>query len=211
MNVTLTKTERRTFRQLQKQGLDDGYVRVIVIMRAGKGHPQESIADDLDVVGVTSYLYMRAFATLGLAHCLAPQCPGYWGRFNSAYLACPCYEVSLTLHMQVKAIQNWVFRYCHMRYWLLGLTSLSRQLNFNHKITTHVPYQTDAVVQQGFLQELPVLEAHAEWGEAVPYYSDAASLTMTQVAPAPSVPRCQEPSLLTVSGRKRVNLGAECL
>ncbi len=209
MKVSLTAVERRALRQLQKQRRDDeGYVRVTVILLADKGRPPVSIADDLGLDEATVYRFVRAFTDLGLDKYLAPERPGYWGLLSSAQLARLCHEVNTTLYTDVKAIQAWVARHCHVRYSLSGLTALLHRLGFTYKLTTPVPCQADAVAQQDFLQELAVLEAHVERGEAVLYYADAAHPTHNTRCTRAWCAVGEERPLLTVSGRERVNLNA---
>jgi len=71
-----------------------------------------------------------------------------------------------------------------------------------------VPCQTDAGAQADLLDELAVLEAHVERGEAVLYYADAAHPTHNTRCTRAWCAVGQERSLLTVSGRERVNLNA---
>ena len=50
-------------------------------------------------------------------------------------------------------------------------------MGFAYKLITPVPCQADAITQADFLDELAVLEAYVERGEAVLYYADAAHPT----------------------------------
>jgi len=207
MKVPLTEAERRALRPWQKQRRDDeGYVRVTVMLLADKGRPPVSIADDLGLDEATVYRYVRAFTDLGLEKYLAPERPGYWGLLSSAQLARLCHEVNTTLNTDVKALQAWVARHCHVRYSLSGLRALLHRLGFTYKLTTPVPCQAEAGAQEDFLQELAVLEAHVERGQAVLYY--AAHPTHNTRCTRAWCAVGQERPLLPVSGRERVNLNA---
>ena len=64
------------------------------------------------------------------------------------------------------------------------------------------------MAQADFLDELVVLEAHVERGEAVRYYADAAHPTHNTRCTRAWCAVGKERPLLTVSGRERVNLNA---
>ncbi|AWM31653.1 transposase [Hymenobacter nivis] len=83
--------------------------------------------------------------------------------------------------MDSKALQAWLLRTCRVAYSLSGLTDLLHRLSFTYKLTMPVPCQADAAAQAGFLDELAVLGAHVERGEAVLYYADAAHNTRIYV------------------------------
>jgi len=100
---------------------------------------------------------------------------------------------------------------CRGHYSLSGLMELLHRLGFTYKLTTLVPCQADAVAQADFLQELTVLEAHVERGEAVLYYADAAYPTYHTRRTHAWCAVGEERPLLTVSGRERVNLNAYVL
>ena len=95
-----------------------------------------------------------------------------------------------------------------MAYSVSDLTDLLHRLGFTYKFTTPVPCQADAGAQADFLDELAVLEAHVERGEAVLYYADAAHPTHNTRGTRAWCAVGQERPLLTVSGRERVNLNA---
>jgi len=209
MNVKLTAPERQQLRQLQKQRRDEaGYVKVTVILLLDKGRPLATIADDLGLDEATVYRYVRAFGTLGVDQYLAHEQPGYWGLLTSAQLAHLCQQVNATLYTDCQHVRDWLLRTYRVQYSRSGLTDLLHRLGFTYKLTTPVPCQADAGAQADFLDELAVLEAHVERGEAVLYYADAAH-------PTPNT-RCtrawwavgQERPLRPVSGRERVNLNA---
>ena len=153
----------------------------------------------------TVYHYARAFTPWGVARYLAHQQPGYWSLLTSAHL---CQQVNATRYTDCRALQAWLLRTYRVAYSVSGLTDLLHRLGFTDKFTTPVPCQADAGAQADFLDELTVLEAHLERGEAVRYYADAAHPTYN--------PRCtrawcavgQARPLLTGSGRERVNLNA---
>ncbi|AWM32485.1 winged helix-turn-helix domain-containing protein [Hymenobacter nivis] len=209
MNVELPVSERQHLRQLQKQRRDDdGYVKVTVVLMLDAGRSLATVAQDLGLDETTVYRYVRAFTDLGLEKYLAHEQPGYWGLLTSAQLAHLCQEVNTTLYTDCKDLQAWLWRTYQGAYSRLGLTDLLHRLGFTYKLTTPVPCQANAAAQADFLDELAVLEAHVEQGEAVLYYADAAH--------PPHNTRCtrawcevgQERPLLTVSGRERVNLNA---
>ena len=209
MNVRLTDSERRQLQQWQKQRRDDvGYVKVTVVLLLDKGRSVPSIADDLGLDQATVYRYAEAFATLGLARYLAHEQPGYWGLLTSAQLAHLCREVQDTLYTDVRAIQAWLLRTYRVAYTRSGLTQLLHRLGFTYKLTTPVPCAADAEAQADFLQELAVLEAHVERGEAVLYYADAAHPTHNTRCTRAWCEVGKERPLPTVSGRERVNLNA---
>ncbi len=209
MNVELTESERHTLRQLQKQRRDEaGYVKVTVILLLDKRRPLASIADDLGLDESTVYRYARAFAHLGLVRYLAHEQPGYWGLLSSVQLAHLCREVNATLYTDCKALQAWLLRTHRVAYSLSGLTDLLHRLGFTYKLTTPVPCQANAEAQADFLDELAVLEAHVERGEAVLYYADAAHPTHNTRCTRAWCAVGEERPLLTVSGRERVNLNA---
>ena len=64
------------------------------------------------------------------------------------------------------------------------------------------------MAQADFLDELAVLEAYVEWGEAMLYCADAAHPTHNTRAIRAWCAVGKERPLLTVSGRERVNLNA---
>ena len=209
MTVTLTNSERQHLRQLQKQRRDeDGYVKVTVILLLDKRRPLASVADDLGLDETTVYRYARAFTTLGVDKYLAHEQPGYWGLLTSAHLAHLCREVNATLYTDCSALQAWLLRTYRVAYSVSGLTDLLHRLGFTYKLTTPVPCQADAGAQADFLDELAVLEAHVERGEAVLYYADAAHPTHNTRCTRAWCAVGQERPLLTVSGRERVNLNA---
>ncbi|WP_035566156.1 IS630 family transposase [Hymenobacter sp. IS2118] len=209
MQVSLTDSERRALRQLQKQRRDDdGYVQVTVVLMLDAGWGVATVAETLGVDQATVYRYVRAFADLGLEKYLDHERPGYWGLLSSAQLGRLCQEVNTTLYTDVKAIQDGVARTCRVAYSLSGLTDLLHRLGFTYKLTTPVPCQADAGAQADFLDELAVLEAHVERGEAVLYYADAAHPTHNTRCTRAWCAVGEERPLLTVSGRERVNLNA---
>jgi transposase len=209
MNVALTESERQYLRQLQKQRRDEaGYVKVTVLLLLDKRRPLASIADDLGLDEATVYRYAQAFQTLGVEKYLAHEQPGYWGLLTSAQLAHLCRELNSTLYTECKAIQAWLRRTYRVAYSLSGLTDLLHRLGFTYKLTTPVPCQADAEAQADFLQELAVLEAHVEQGQAVLYYADAAHPTHNTRCTRAWCEKGTERPLLTVSGRERVNLNA---
>ncbi len=209
MNVSLTAVERQELRQLQRQRRDDdGYVKVTVVLMLDAGRSLATVAQDLGLDETTVYRYVRAFADLGLEKYLAHEQPGYWGLLNSAQLARLCHEVNTTLYTQVQPIQAWLADTCRVHYSRSGLTQLLHRLGFTYKLTTPVPCQADAGTQEDFLQELAVLEAHVERGEAVLYYADAAHPTHNTRCTRAWCAVGEERPLLTVSGRERVNLNA---
>ena len=209
MQVHLTDSERRALRQLQKQRRDeDGYVKVTVVLMLDSGWPVGSVAEALGLDEATLYRYVRAFADLGLEQYLAHERPGYWGLLNSSQLAALCHEVNTTLYTDVKALQTWLAETCNVTYSRSGLTDLLHRLGFTYKLTTPVPCQADAQAQADFLDELAVLEAHVERGEAVLYYADAAHPTHNTRCTRAWCEVGKERPLLTVSGRERVNLNA---
>jgi transposase len=209
MNVALTESERQYLRQLQKQRRDEaGYVKVTVLLLLDKRRPLASIADDLGLDEATVYRYARAFTALGVEKYLAHEQPGYWGLLTSAQLAHLCRELNTTLYTECHAIQAWLRRTYQVAYSLSGLTDLLHRLGFTYKLTTPVPCQADAEAQADFLQELAVLEAHVEQGQAVLYYADAAHPTHNTRCTRAWCEKGTERPLLTVSGRERVNLNA---
>ena len=196
-------------RQLQKQRRDEaGYVKVTVILLLDKGRPLATIADDLGLDEATVYRYVRAFGTLGVDQYLAHEQPGYWGLLTSAQLAHLCQQVNATLYTDCQDVRNWLGRTYQVHYSRSGLTDLLHRLGFTYKLTTPVPCQADAGAQADFLDELAVLEAHVERGEAVLYYADAAHPTHNTRCTRAWCAIGQERPLLTVSGRERVNLNA---
>jgi transposase len=209
MNVALTESERQYLRQLQKQRRDEaGYVKVTVLLLLDKCRPLASIADDLGLDEATVYRYARAFTALGVEKYLAHEQPGYWGLLTSAQLAHLCRELNTTLYTECHAIQAWLRRTYQVAYSLSGLTDLLHRLGFTYKLTTPVPCQANAEAQADFLQELAVLEAHVEQGQAVLYYADAAHPTHNTRCTRAWCEQGQQRPLLTVSGRERVNLNA---
>jgi transposase len=178
MKGRLTSEQRQTLRQLQKQRRDDeGYVKVTVVLMLDAGWPSGSVAEALGLDEATVYRYVRAFTDLGLAKYLAHEQPGYWGLLTSAQLAHLCREVNAQLYTDCKALQAWLLRTYRVAYSRAGLTDLLHRLGFTYKLITPVPCQAGAVAQADFLNELAVLEAHVERGEAVLYYADAAHPT----------------------------------
>lgn len=209
MNVSLTPAERAQLQQWQKQRRDnDGYVKVTVVLLLDKGRSASSIADDLGLDQATVYRYAAAFTELGLAKYLAHEQPGYWGLLTSAQLAHLCQQVNTQLYTDCKALQDWLLRTHRVHYSVSGLMDLLHRLGFTYKRTTPVPCLADAVAQTDFLDELAVLEAHVERGEAVLYYADAAHPTHNTRCTRAWCAVGQERPLLTVSGRERVNLNA---
>ena len=209
MNVRLTDTERTQLRQWQKQRRDnDGYVKVTVLLLLDAGRPLVRVVQDLGLDEATVYRYARAFTDLGLAKYLAHEQPGYWGLLTSAQLAHLCQQVNTQLYTDCKDLQDWLLRTHQVHYSRSGLTDLLHRLGFTYKLTTPVPCQADAVAQADFLDELAVLEAHVERGEAVLYYADAAHPTHNTRCTRAWCAVGHERPLLTVSGRERVNLNA---
>jgi transposase len=209
MNVSLTDSERKQLRQWQKQRRDnEGYVKVTVVLLLDKGRSAGSIADDLGLDQATVYRYAAAFTELGLAKYLVHEQPGYWGLLTSAELAHLCQQVNTALYTDCKALQDWLLRTYQVTYSRSGLTDLLHRLGFTYKLTTPVPCQADAGAQADFLDELAVLEAHVERGEAVLYYADAAHPTHNTRCTRAWCEKGHERPLLTVSGRERVNLNA---
>lgn len=209
MKGSLTADERAQLRQWQKQRRDnDGYVKVTVVLMLDAGWPVVTVAETLGLDEATVYRYARAFADLGLARYLAHEQPGYWGLLTSAQLAHLCRELNTRLYTDAKAIQAWLLRTYRVAYSLSGLTDLLHRLGFTYKLTTPVPCQADAAAQAAFLEELAVLEAHVERGEAVLYYADAAHPTHNTRCTRAWCEKGKERPLLTVSGRDRVNLNA---
>ena len=209
MQVHLTDSERRALRQLQKQRRDeDGYVKVTVVLMLDSGWPVGRVAEALGLDEATLYRYVRAFTDLGLEKYLAHERPGYWGLLNSSQLAALCHEVNTTLYTDSKALQTWLAETYAVTYSRSGLTELLHRLGFAYKLTTPVPCQANADAQADFLEELAVLEAHVERGEAVLYYADAAHPTHNTRCTRAWCAVGQQRPLLTVSGRERVNLNA---
>ena len=209
MNVRLTDSERKQLRQWQKQRRDnDGYVKVTVVLLLDKDRSVPSIADDLGLDETTVYRYARAFTELGLTKYLAHEQPGYWGLLTSAQLAHLCQQVNTQLYTDCKDLQDWLLRTHRVHYSRSGLTDLLHRLGFTYKLTTPVPCLADAQAQADFLDELAVLEAHVERGEAVLYYADAAHPTHNTRCTRAWCQVGQQRPLLTVSGRERVNLNA---
>ncbi len=170
--------------------------------------PVGSGAEALGLDEATRYRYVRAFADLGLDKYLAHERPGYWGLLSSAQLAHPCRELNTTLYTDSKALQAWLLRTHRVAYSRSGLTDLLHRLGFTYKRTPPVPYQADAQAQADFLDELAVLEAHVERGEAVLCYADAAHPTHNTPCTRAWCQVDSERPLLTVSGRERVTLNA---
>jgi transposase len=209
MNVSLTPAERTQLRQWQKQRRDnEGYVKVTVVLLLDAGWPATTVAETLGLDEATVYRYARAFADLGLAKYLAHEQPGYWGLLTSAQLAYLCQEVNTQLYTDCKALQAWLLRTYQVAYSRSGLTDLLHRLGFTYKLTTPVPCLADAGAQADFLDELAVLEAQVERGEAVLYYADAAHPTHNTRCTRAWCEVGKERPLLTVSGRERVNLNA---
>lgn len=209
MKGHLTATERVQLRQWQKQRRDnDGYVKVTVVLMLDADWPVATVAETLGLDEATVYRYARAFAALGLARYLAHEQPGYWGLLTSAQLAHLCQQVNATLYTDCQGVRDWLLRTYQVHYSRSGLTDLLHRLGFTYKLTTPVPCQADAGAQADFLDELAVLEAHVERGEAVLYYADAAHPTHNTRCTRAWCAVGQERPLLTVSGRERVNLNA---
>ena len=209
MNVQLTESERQHLRGLQKQRRDEaGYVKVTVVLLLDKRRSLASIADDLGLDESTVYRYARAFGALGVEKYLAHEQPGYWGLLTSAQLAHLCRQVNTTLYTDCQDVHAWLLRTYRVDYSVSGLTDLLHRLGFTYKLTTPVPCQADAQAQADFLDELAVLEAHVEQGEAVLYYADAAHPTHNTRCTRAWCEKGAERPLLTVSGRERVNLNA---
>ncbi|TDN37828.1 IS630 family transposase [Hymenobacter sp. UV11] len=209
MNISLTPAERAQLQQWQKQRRDnDGYVKVTVVLLLDKGRSAGSIADDLGLDQATVYRYAAAFTELGLAQYLAHEQPGYWGLLTSAQLAHLCQQVNAQLYTDCKALQDWLLRTYRVAYSRSGLTDLLHRLGFTYKLTTPVPCQAEVQAQADFLDELAMLEAHVERGEAVLYYADAAHPTHNTRCTRAWCEVGKERPLLTVSGRERVNLNA---
>lgn len=209
MNVSLTAPERAQLRQWQKQRRDnEGYVKVTVVLMLDAAWPVATVAETLGLDEATVYRYARAFAELGLAKYLAHEQLGYWGLLTSAQLAHLCREVNATLYTDAKDLQAWLLRTYRVAYSRSGLTNLLHRLGFTYKLTTPVPCQAEAGAQAAFLDELAVLEAHVERGEAVLYYADAAHPTHNTRCTRAWCQVGTERPLLTVSGRERVNLNA---
>jgi transposase len=213
MNVCLTDSERKQLQQWQKQRRDnDGYVKVTVVLMLDTGWAVATVAETLGLDEATVYRYARAFADLGLVKYLAHKQPGYWGLLTSAQLAHLCQQVNTQLYTDCKGLQDWLLRTYQVAYQVAysrsGLTDLLHRLGFTYKLTTPVPCQADAGAQADFLDELAVLEAHVERGEAVRYYADAAHPTHNTRCTRAWCEKGQERPLLTVSGRERVNLNA---
>ena len=127
---------------------------------------------------------------------------------SSAQLAHLCREVNATRYTDCSALQAWLLRTYRVAYSVSDLTDLLHRLGFAYKLTTPVPCQADAGAQADFLDELAVLEAHVERGEAVLCYADAAHPTHNTRCTRAWCAVGQERPLLTVSGRERVNLNA---
>ncbi|RZK87400.1 MAG: IS630 family transposase, partial [Hymenobacter sp.] len=178
------------------------------VLMLDAGWPVATVAETLGLDQATVYRYAAAFAELGLAKYLAHEQPGYWGLLNSAQLAHLCREVNATLYTDCQALREWLWRTYRVDYSRSGLTDLLHRLGFTYKLTTPVPCQADAGAQADFLDELAVLEAHVEQGEAVLYYADAAHPTHNTRCTRAWCAVGQERPLLTVSGRERVNLNA---
>jgi transposase len=209
MKGSLTAADRQYLRQLQKQRRDNaGYVKVTVVLMLDAGWPVGSVAETLGLDEATVYRYAQAFQALGIEKYLAHEQPGYWGLLTSAQLAHLCRELNTTLYTECHAIQAWLRRTYRVAYSLSGLTDLLHRLGFTYKLTTPVPCQADAEAQADFLQELAVLEAHVEQGQAVLYYADAAHPTHNTRCTRAWCEQGQQRPLLTVSGRERVNLNA---
>ena len=209
MRVELTDSERQHLRQLQKQRRDDeGYVKVTVILLLDKCRPPASIADDLGLDETTVSRYACAFTELGVHKYLDQERLGYWGRLTSAQLARLCHELNTRLYFDTKAIQTWIRDNCRVTYTRSGLTDLLHRVGFTYKLTTSLPCEADAEKQHAFLDVLTGLEAEVEAGKAVLYYADAAHPTHNTRATRVWCAVGQERSLLTVSGRERVNLNA---
>ncbi len=209
MKGQLTTAERQQLRQLQKQRRDDeGYVKVTVVLLLDGGWPVGSVAEALGLDEATLYRYVRAFTDLGLVKYLPHERPGYWGLLSSTQLANLCHEVNTALYTDVQTIHAWVAETYQVSYSVSGLTALLHRLGFTYKLPTPVPCQADADEQEGFLQELAVLEAHVERGEAVLYYADAAHPSHNTRCTRAWCQVGKERPLLTVSGRERVNLNA---
>ena len=209
MNVELTEPERQHLRQLQKQRRDeDGHVKMTVILLLDKRRPLASVADDLGLDKTTAYRYARAFNALGVDQYLAHEQPCYWGLLNSGQLAHLCQEVNATLYTDCQDVWDWLLRTYRVAYPVSGLTDLLHRLGFTYQFTTPVPCQADTGAQADFLDELAVLEAHVERGEAVLYYADAAHPTHNTRCTRAWCAVGRERPLLTVSGRERVNLNA---
>jgi transposase len=209
MNVRLTAADRQQLRQLQKQRRDDdGYVKVTVVLMLDAGRSLATVAQDLGLDETTVYRYVRAFTDLGLEKYLAHEQPGYWGLLSSAQLAHLCQQVNTTLYTDCKDLQAWLLRTYRVAYSRAGLTDLLHRLGFTYKLTTPVPCLADTQAQADFLDELAVLEAHVERGEAVLYYADAAHPTHNTRCTRAWCEVGKERPLLTVSGRERVNLNA---
>ena len=168
MNGSLTTPERVQLRQWQKQRRDnDGYVKVTVVLMLDAGWPAATVAKTLGLDEATVYRYARAFGTLGVDQYLAHEQPSYWGLLTSAQLAHLCQEVNTQLYTNCKALQDWLLRTYRVPYSRSGLTDLLHRLGFTYKLTTPMPCLADAQAQADFLDELAVLEAHVERGEAV--------------------------------------------
>jgi transposase len=209
MKGSLTAADRQYLRQLQKQRRDNaGYVKVTVVLMLDAGWPVGSVAETLGLDEATVYRYARAFTALGVEKYLAHEQPGYWGLLTSAQLAHLCRELNTTLYTECHAIQAWLRRTYQVAYSLSGLTDLLHRLGFTYKLTTPVPCEANAEAQADFLQELAVLEAHVEQGQAVLYYADAAHPTHNTRCTRAWCEQGQQRPLLTVSGRERVNLNA---
>ena len=209
MNVDLSDSERKQVRQWQKQRRDnEGYVKVTVVLLLDAGWPVATVAETLGLDQATVYRYAAAFAELGLSKYLVHEQPGYWGMLTSAQLAHLCQQVNTALYTDCQALQDWLLRTHRVYYAVSGLTDLLHRLGFTYKLTTPVPCQADAVAQADFLDELAVLEAHVERGEAVRYYADAAHPTHHTRCTRAWCAVGHERPLLTVSGRERVNLNA---
>ena len=209
MKGSLTGAERAQLRQWQKQRRDNnGYVKVTVVLMLDAGWPAATVAETLGLDEATVYRYARAFADLGLAKYLAHEQPSYWGLLTSAQLGHLCREVNATLYTDCQALRAWLLRTYRVNYSRSGLTDLLHRLGFTYKLTAPVPCLADAQAQADFLDELAVLEIHVERDEAVLYYADAAHPTHNTRCTRAWCEVGKERSLLTVSGRERVNLNA---
>ena len=210
MVVSLPEAERQLLRQAQRACRGKaGYVPVTALLMLDRGRPLVAVAEDLGLDEATLYRYAAAYHAHGLVRYLAAEQPGYWGLLTSGQLAGLCRELGQVLYRDCRAIADWVEAAYGVRYSVSGLTDLLHRLGFSYKLTTALPCEADAAAQTAFLTGTltPLLE-RAQAGQAVVYFADAAHPTHNTRASHVWTATGQERSLLTVSGRERVNLNA---
>lgn len=208
MEKFLSLSERDLLSKLQRSVSEKlKYIRITVLLLLDKGRSATEIAEDLGIDGSTVYRYKQAYDADGLDIYLETNYKGRWGLLSCIELSRLRAELERTLYTESKQIIEYIRTHFKVRYSASGVRDLLHRIGYSYKLTTEVPCEAKAEMQEQFLQEtLPALLDEEEKGETIIYYIDGVHPTHNSRSTFAWVEKGKEREQPTVSGRDRVNI-----